>query len=113
MPANTTTDTAAFLNTAYDVLIVGGGTAGLALAARYILSLGLVVCACRSERALQPSEDPNTMVGVIEAGPNLCGDPLVSSAGVWVATAHSPQYSWGFSSELQTAAAGRTIPLAR
>ena len=59
------------------------------------------------------SEDPNIMVGVIEAGPDLCGDPLVSSAGGWVATTHSPQYSWGFSSEPQSAAAGRTIPLAR
>ena len=34
MPADTTTDAAAFSNMAYDVLIVGGGTAGLALAAR-------------------------------------------------------------------------------
>ena len=34
MPANTTTDAAAFSNKSYDVLVVGGGTAGLALAAR-------------------------------------------------------------------------------
>ena len=34
MPANTTTDAAAFSNKVYDILIVGGGTAGLALAAR-------------------------------------------------------------------------------
>lgn len=34
MPTNTTTDAAAFSNKVYDILIVGGGTAGLALAAR-------------------------------------------------------------------------------
>ena len=34
MPANTTTDAAAFSNKSYDILIVGGGTAGLALATR-------------------------------------------------------------------------------
>lgn len=34
MPANTTTDAAAFSNKSHDILIVGGGTAGLALAAR-------------------------------------------------------------------------------
>jgi hypothetical protein len=39
MPANTTTDAAAFSNKSYDILIVGGGTAGLALAARYVSAL--------------------------------------------------------------------------
>ena len=34
MPTNTTTDAAAFLNKVYDILVVGGGTAGLALASR-------------------------------------------------------------------------------
>ena len=34
MPTNTTTDAAAFSNKVYDILAVGGGTAGLALANR-------------------------------------------------------------------------------
>lgn len=30
---------------------------------------------------LSLSEDPSITVGVIEAGPDLCGDPMVASAG--------------------------------
>jgi len=51
-----------FTSRPYDFVIVGGGTAGLTLAARL-------------------SEDGKTTVGVIEAGGNHLGDPLVDTPG--------------------------------
>ena len=47
-----------FMAHSYDYIICGGGTAGLVLAARL-------------------SENPDISVGVIEAGKNRIGDPLV------------------------------------
>ncbi|CAD0041708.1 unnamed protein product [Aureobasidium pullulans] len=49
-----------FLDETYDIIIIGGGTAGLAVAARL-------------------TEDPNIMVGVLEAGKSRLDDPLVDT----------------------------------
>jgi choline dehydrogenase-like flavoprotein len=53
---------AEFVAKKYDFLIVGGGTAGLTLAARL-------------------TEDPNITVGVIEAGQNRLADPNILVPG--------------------------------
>jgi choline dehydrogenase-like flavoprotein len=48
----------------FDVVIIGGGTAGLVLAARL-------------------SEDANTQVLVVEAGEDLTDDPRVNLPAMW------------------------------
>ena len=68
-----------FLQDSFDFLIVGGGTAGLVLAARV-------------------SEDPNVRVGVIEAGLSRLGDPKVdvpTGAGLML---NNPEYDWSYRS---------------
>ncbi|KAJ1300911.1 hypothetical protein OPQ81_003336 [Rhizoctonia solani] len=54
------TDGADFASKTFDYVVIGGGTAGLTLAARL-------------------SENPNTTVGVIEAGEYLPEDPLINT----------------------------------
>lgn len=51
-----------FASQTFDFVIIGGGTAGLALAARL-------------------SEDPDTTVGVLEAGNNRIADPNILVPG--------------------------------
>jgi choline dehydrogenase len=53
----------------YDYVIVGGGTAGLTLAARL-------------------TEDPNIRVGVIEAGQNRLADPNILVPGCMESEIH-------------------------
>lgn len=71
----------AFSNALHDVLIIGGGTAGLTLAGRL-------------------SEDPTISVGVIEAGHAQFDNPLVDVPGFF-GMAFGSDLDWGFHSEPQ------------
>lgn len=62
--------------TAADYVIVGGGTAGLVLAARL-------------------SEDPGTSVVVLEAGTNHLEDPRVNIPALWT-TLFGTDADWAF-----------------
>lgn len=71
-----------FLECDLDFLIVGGGTAGLVLAARL-------------------SEDPNVRVGVIEAGKSHLGDPLIDIPAAFFQVLSNPDYDYSFRTEPQ------------
>ena len=64
-----------FLMQSYDFVIVGGGTAGLVIAARL-------------------TEDPDITVGVIEAGKNRLGDMLVDTPAMFTQMLGNPEYDW-------------------
>ena len=68
-----------FLQDTFDFLIIGGGTAGLVLAARL-------------------SENPNVRVGVIEAGLSGLGDPKVELPTGASMMLNNPDYDWNFRS---------------
>ncbi|TFK86285.1 GMC oxidoreductase [Polyporus arcularius HHB13444] len=85
-------DPGRFSRIEYDYIIIGGGTAGIALSARL-------------------AEDPSLVIGVIEAGTSHAEDPLVdipSSSVVGNAT-----YDWNFVSTSQRHAQGRRVSLPR
>lgn len=66
----------AVLDASFDVVIIGGGTAGLALAARL-------------------SDDPSVQVAVLEAGEDKTTDPRVSTPATWTTTLKS-EVDWDF-----------------
>ena len=66
---------------AYDFIIVGGGTAGLIVAARL-------------------SEDPSQRVLVIEAGADLTSTPQIKTPAAWVSL-QGTDADWGFKTEAQ------------
>ncbi|KAL1615622.1 hypothetical protein SLS54_008889 [Diplodia seriata] len=79
---------------AYDYVIVGGGTAGLVLAARL-------------------SEDSSKLVAVIEAGANRKGDPRIDTPGLAMSLYEDKDYDWCFLTEPQEALNGRQIACPR
>ncbi|KAG8785534.1 hypothetical protein FRC12_017462 [Ceratobasidium sp. 428] len=93
-PRSLTSSGPDFASQAYDYVIVGGGTAGLTVAARL-------------------SEDPNIVVGVIDAGQYLVNDPLIDTPRSAIAMQGNPKYDWMFKSTPQPNLNGRIVDLPR
>lgn len=66
-----------FSQQSYDYVICGGGTAGLTIAARL-------------------TENPDITVGVIEAGKNRLGDPLVDTPAAFIHMLGNKEYDWAY-----------------
>ncbi|KAK3621607.1 hypothetical protein LTR56_022714 [Elasticomyces elasticus] len=81
MPALSTT-AEDFLQHKYDFIIVGGGTAGLTVAARL-------------------TENADVTVGVLEAGKNKLDDPLIDTPAAFLQLFNNPEYDWAFMTEPQ------------
>jgi len=79
---------AEFAKQEYDYLILGGGTAGLAVAARL-------------------SENPDVTVGVIEAGKNKLDDQLVDTPAMFLQMFCNPDYDWKYMTTPQISADGK------
>lgn len=79
----------------YDVVIIGGGTAGLVLASRL-------------------SEDPNLQILVLESGQDRTGDPSTLTPGAWPLLANAST-SWIFQTPPQDGTGGKvlTVPQGR
>ncbi|CAE6415789.1 unnamed protein product [Rhizoctonia solani] len=90
----TPTTGADFASKSFDYVIIGGGTAGLTLAARL-------------------SENPNTTVGVIEAGEYLPDDPLINTPSSALSIPRNAKYDWLFKSAPQVNANNRPLDLPR
>lgn len=73
----------------FDIVIIGGGTAGLVLAARL-------------------SEDPSIQVAVLEAGEDKTTDPRVSTPAMWIGTLNS-EVDWAYKTKKQVLASLTTI----
>jgi choline dehydrogenase-like flavoprotein len=79
-----------FLSHSYDFVICGGGTAGLAVAARL-------------------TENPDVTVGVIEAGKYRIGDPLVDTPAMFLQMLGNKDYDWNFKTTPQVCIAAERL----
>lgn len=93
-PRSLTTDGASFASQTFDYVIVGGGTAGLAVAARL-------------------AENSSVTVGVIEAGQYIVNDPLIDTPQLFGQTSGNPNYDWMFQSTAQPNVNGRVMSMPR
>jgi choline dehydrogenase-like flavoprotein len=82
-----------FCKRSFDYLVVGGGTAGLVVAARL-------------------SENPKITVGVIEAGPAVFDEPLINIPGKFGESLGS-KYDWQFETIPQPGIGGRQLSFPR
>ncbi|XXG95597.1 hypothetical protein Hte_001865 [Hypoxylon texense] len=78
-----------FASRGFDYVVVGGGTAGLAVAARL-------------------SEDPSLVIGVLEAGPEALEDDAINSPGRFLQTLGT-KYDWQFQTVPQEGLGGRAL----
>ncbi|QRW13145.1 GMC oxidoreductase [Ceratobasidium sp. AG-Ba] len=85
---------AEFASQTFDYLIIGGGTAGLVVAARL-------------------SEDPKVTVGVIEAGRYIQNDPFVDTPRLSGNLQGNPKYDWMFETIPQPNLNNRVLPIPR
>ncbi|KAJ3538477.1 hypothetical protein NM688_g6515 [Phlebia brevispora] len=75
----------------FDYVVIGGGTAGLTVAARLV-------------------EDPSVSVAVLEAGEALLNDPLILLSGQYARTYGNPKYDWLHKTVPQKCVNNRQIP---
>ncbi|CAE6364331.1 unnamed protein product [Rhizoctonia solani] len=94
LPRSLTTDGASFASQTYDYVVVGGGTAGLALAARL-------------------AENSSVTVGVIEAGQYIVDDPLIDTPQLFGKTQGNAKYDWMFESTVQPRLNNRVMAMPR
>ncbi|QRV90174.1 GMC oxidoreductase [Ceratobasidium sp. AG-Ba] len=94
LPRSLTTDGSKFASQTFDYVVVGGGTAGLAVAARL-------------------AENSSITVGVIEAGQYIQNDPLIDTPQLFGATQGNPTYDWMFQSVSQPNVNGRSMSMPR
>ena len=83
-------DPVAFASTSFDYIVAGGGTAGLTLAARL-------------------TENPDIIVGVIEAGLDRTEDPNVLTPGLTPTMWDNPDYDWIFETVPQVHGNNRVV----
>lgn len=83
-PAAICTTVDEFLAHDYDFVIIGGGTAGLAIAARL-------------------TENSDVTVGVIEAGKNKLNDMFVDVPAMFLQMLGNDEYDWKYSTSKQEA----------
>lgn len=88
------TNATLFASTPYHYLIIGGGTAGLTLAARL-------------------SSNPLITIGVLEAGLSQTDDPRVFTPGLLGTAAGSAELDWGFLAAPAAELDGRRVPWTR
>jgi choline dehydrogenase-like flavoprotein len=83
-----------FISHSYDYVVIGGGTAGLCVAARL-------------------TEDPDVHVGVLEAGENRLDDKNVLTPSLFPTLPGRPEYDWMMESIPQPGAGNKVYSMPR